>query len=248
MVAANSKPVAAARGYTLLELLISMFLLVTLAGAVFEQINQMQKKSGTEAMKLDLNQAAREFVDQTVRDLHMSGYPGPSMYSNPQDPLRVAAGLVSVSPTQVLFEGDVNNDGTVYSVNIQYLASDPVNPANPNCPCIRRSATQKISADSLHPATAVAYAETPYVLPPGTGSGQSGEDLFTYYDQNGGQVLVGSGVDISVPAGTNTPSGASIIASIKTVKINLSLVTPVRDPETNNFARTSMSATARLNQ
>jgi prepilin-type N-terminal cleavage/methylation domain-containing protein len=230
-------------GYTLLELLISMFIVLTVAGAVFEQIGQMQKKSSAENIKLDMNQAAREFLDQTVRDLHMSGYPGTSMYSNPQDPLRVAAGLVSVSPTQILFEGDVNNDGTVYSVNIQYLASDPGNPANPNCPCIRRWATAKASADSLkQPSTNTSYTETPHVFPPGTGSGQSGEDLFAYYDQNGNQINVGPGVDIS------TAAGAGVIASIKTVKINLSLVSPVRDPGTSIFARTSMSATARLNQ
>ncbi len=255
---ANSKPVTrarecqrarlspvgiAARGYTLLELLISLAILLTVTGAIFEQINQMQKKSGAEAMKLDLNQAAREFIDQTVRDLHMSGYPGASMYSNPQDTSRVAQGLVSVSPTQILFEGDVNNDGTVYSVNIQYLATDPNNPSNPNCPCIRRSAAQKQpSFDSLHQPGGGTYLETSYVLAPGTGSGQSGEDLFAYYDQNGTQVPIGSGVDISTPQGVNT------IAKIKTVKINLSLMTPVRDPGTNNFARAAMSATARLNQ
>jgi prepilin-type N-terminal cleavage/methylation domain-containing protein len=240
----NANPIQRGqRGYTLIELLVSLFILLTVAGAVFEQISQMQKKSGAESMKLDMNQAAREFLDQTVRDLHMSGYPVASMYSNPQNPLRVAAGLVSVSPTQVLFEGDVNNDGTVYSVNIQYLASDPSNPANPNCPCIRRWATAKASADSLHqPSISTTYMETPHVFPPGTGSGQSGEDLFAYYDQNGNQINIGPGVDIS------TPAGAGAIASIKTVKINLSLVTPVRDPGTNTFARTSMSGSARLNQ
>ena len=229
-------------GYTLVELLISMFILLTVAGAVFEQVNQMQKKSNAEAMNLDMNQAARDFLDQTVRDLHMSGYPAASMYSNPQDPLRVAAGLVSVSPTRVLFEGDVNNDGAVYSVNIQYLASDPATPGNPNCPCIRRSAAKKISADSLNPATAAAYTETPHVLPPGNGSGQAGEDLFTYYDQNGNQIDVSVGVDIS------TPAGAAILASVKTIKINLSLVTPARDLNTGSVTRTSMSASARLNQ
>jgi hypothetical protein len=80
------------------------------------------------------------------------------------------------------------------------------------------------------------------VFAPGVGSGLSGEELFAYYDQNGTQINVGSGVDIS------TPAGANIITSIKTVKVNLSLVTPARDPGTNNFARTSMSATARLNK
>ena len=231
------------RGFTLLELLISMAILLTLAGAVFEQINQMQKKSGAESMKVDMTQSARDFVDQTVRDLHMSGYPSQSMFSNPQDPSRVAQGLVSVSPTQILFEGDVNNDGLVYSVNIQYLASDPNNANNSNCPCIRRSAAAKDKLfDSLHQPGNGTFTETPHVLPPGTGNGQAGEDLFTYYDQNGGLVPIGTGVDIS------TPSGTATIARIKTIKMNLSLVTPAPDPVTNTFARTSMSATARLNQ
>jgi len=227
------------RGFTLLELLISLLILAVVSGAVFEQINRMQKKSSSEAMKLDQSQQAREFIDQTVRDLHMAGYPGPSMYSNPlAHPYRVAAGLVSVSPTQILLEGDVNNDGKVYSVNISYVANDP---NDPTCPCIRRSAIEKIDADSFSQPTTPNYTETNHVLPPGTGSGQSGEDLFAYYDQNGNQVTdVGSGVDIQ------SPFGKSIIAEIKTVKINLSLLTQ-RDTESNGFTRTSMSATSRLN-
>jgi len=230
----------AAKGFSLMELMISMFVLVLILSAVFEQINTMQRKSSSEAMKVDLSQEAREFVDQTVRDLHMTGYPGASMYSNPQAfPAKVAAGLVSVSPTQILLEGDVNNDGTVYSVKIYYQASDP---NDPNCPCIRRSAIAKVAADSFSQPINPYYTETGHVFPPGTGAGQSGQDLFAYYDQNGEPVNVGSGVDISTPAGVNT------ISTIKTVKINLSLLTNLRDPATNDFIRTSLAATARLNQ
>jgi prepilin-type N-terminal cleavage/methylation domain-containing protein len=229
----------ASAGFTLLEMLISLFVLAVVSGAVFQQIRQMQQKSGSEAMKLDLNQEAREFLDQTVRDLHMSGYPGASMYSNPQDMTKVAAGLVRVSPTQILFEGDVNNDGNVYSVNIQYFANDP---NDLNCPCIRRGAMIKAPQDSLHQPLNPKYTETEHVFPPGTGVGQSGEDLFAYYDQNGNQVNVTGGIDISTPAGVNQ------IATIKTIKVNLSLLTTLRDPATNGLVRTSMSATARLNQ
>jgi prepilin-type N-terminal cleavage/methylation domain-containing protein len=226
------------RGYTLLELLIVLVILVTVTGAVFEQINGMQKKAGSEAMKLDMNQQAREFLDQTVRDLHMAGYPGASMYSNPLlHPSQVAAGLVRVSPTEILLEGDVNNDGNVYSVDIAYVANDP---NDPNCPCIRRSAQAKVDADSFSQPSNPNYTETQRVFPPGAGAGLSGEDLFAYYDQNGNAINIGTGVDLHTAPDT--------IASIKTVKINLSLLTNQRDPASGGFISTSMSATSRLNQ
>jgi prepilin-type N-terminal cleavage/methylation domain-containing protein len=229
----------AARGYTLLEMLISLLILAIVTGAIFEQINTMQKKSSSEAMKLDLNQQAREFLDQTVRDLHMAGYPGSSMYSNPlASPSKVAAGLVSVSPTQILLEGDVNNDGSVYSVNIAYVANDP---NDPNCPCIRRNAAAKTDADSFSQPTSLYYTETEHVFPPGTAAGQSGQDLFEYYDQKGNPVDFTGGADISTEDGKNN------LAKIKTVKINLSLLTTQHDLETNGFARTAMSAISRLN-
>lgn len=226
----------AARGFSLMELLVSIFILALVSGAVFQQINLMQKKSSSEAMKVDMNQQAREFMDQTVHDLHMAGYPNASMYSNSLHPSMVAAGLVSVSPTQILMEGDVNNDGRVYSVTISYMANDPL---DPTCPCVRRSAQQKTDADPFSQGTNPQYTETQHLFPPGTGAGQSGEDLFAYYDQNGGLVPIGDGVDIK--------TGPDTIAKIKTVKINLSMLSQP-DPENNALLRTSMSATARVNQ
>jgi prepilin-type N-terminal cleavage/methylation domain-containing protein len=230
---------SAIAGFTLIELLVSLAILVTVTGAVFEQINSMQKKSASEASNVDLTQQSRDFVSQTVRDLHMAGYPGPGMYSNPlAHPSLVAYGLIRVSPTEILMEGDVNNDGAVESVDITYVASDP---NDPNCPCIRRSAQPKIDADSFSQPTNLFYTETQQVFPPGTGAGQSGEDLFAYYDQSGNPVNLTTGSDRS------TQQGIANLAAIKTVKINLSLLTQQRDPQTGNFVRTSMSASSRLN-
>ena len=65
-------------GFTLIELLVSLAILITVTGAVFEQINSMQKKSASEAANVDLTQQSRDFLNQTVRDLHMAGYPGPA--------------------------------------------------------------------------------------------------------------------------------------------------------------------------
>jgi prepilin-type N-terminal cleavage/methylation domain-containing protein len=230
---------SSSRGYSLLELLMSLAILTIVTGAVFEQINAMQKRASSEAMKLDMNQQAREFLDQTVRDLHLAGYPSASMYSSTPRPSQIATGLVRVSPTEILMEGDVNNDGSVYSVDIAYVASDS---NDPTCPCIRRSAQAKVDLDPLSQGGNTKYTETQQVLPPGTNAGQSGQDLFTYYDQSGAAVDVTGGIDISVLKNKAT------IASIKTVKINLSLVTGQRDPATGALVRTSMSATAMLNQ
>jgi hypothetical protein len=98
-----------------------------------------------------------------------------------------------------------------------------------------------VDADSFSQGSNPNYTETQSVFPPGTGAGQSGEDLFAYYDQKGTAINVGTvGVDIR--------TAPALIATIKTVKINLSLLTGQRDPASGGFISTSMSATSRLNQ
>ncbi len=228
-------------GFTLPELLISSLVLLVVTGAVFEQIAQMQRRSNAESLKIDMSQQAREFADQTVRDLHAAGYPRASMYASLSDNTdsRVAAGLVAVSPTQILMEGDVNGDGIVYSVNIAYVAFDPNDPI---CPCIRRMAAPKIPGSPLAQNTTNVYAQTARVLPPGTGAGQSGQDLFAFYDQNGNQIDVSNGLDIS------TDAGQAAIAAIKTVKINLSLQADLRGVGSSGLAGTAISAVARIGQ
>lgn len=229
-----------ARGFTLIEALIGIFVLLVITAAIFGQINQIQRASASEATKIDLTQQAREFVDQAVRDLHMTGYPRPDMYSPPlglDSPL-VAAGLVRVSPTEILLEGDVETSGNVSSVDIQYVAQDP---DNPQCPCIRRSEAIKVAGGSLAQPLAQKYAQVEQVMPPGVGAGQSGEDLFTFFDKNGNQLNVTGGADIS------TPAGQTLINSIQTVKINLSLLSQGVDPESQLPKRISLSVTGHLN-
>jgi prepilin-type N-terminal cleavage/methylation domain len=232
----NSKTRNTKSGFTLVEMLVSLAILAAVTGAVFEQINLMLKKANSEAVSVDLNQESRDFLDQAVRDLHMAGYPSAGMYSNPAaHPEKVANGLVKVSPTEILLEGDVNNDGNVYSVDIFYVASDP---NDANCPCVRRSAQVKIDADSWNQGSSLLYyTETQHIVPPA----QSGQDLFAFYDQNGNPVDLSTGSDISKEPGITN------INKIKTIKINLNLLTNQRDPQTGAFTTTSMSASSRLN-
>ncbi len=225
------------RGFSLMEMLISMTVLILLISLAFDQITQLQKKTAAESSRVDMSQEAREFVDQTVRDLHVAGYPNIAMFANAStinDPW-VAAGIVSVSPTQLVFEGDVNNDGQVYSVNISYLNASP---GDPNCPCIRRSAMPKTAGSPLAQPVSLNFVETDHVMPPGAGPGKAGEDLFAYYDQNGNQIDASAGLDIG--------TSPLIIANIKTVKVNLTLANGV--DAIGNAVGTSLSSTVRLNQ
>ena len=229
-------------GFSLTEALIGIFILAVLMAAIFSQINQITEASSSEATKLDMTQQAREFIDQMVRDLHMAGYPRADMYSPALDvnsPL-VAAGLARVSPTDILLEGDVETSGTVSSVEIQYV---PVDPNDPQCPCIRRSEAAKVAGGPLAQPPAARYTQVESVMPPGTAPGQSGEDLFTFYDKNGNQVDVSTtpAPDISSVAGQTT------IDKIKTVKINLSLLSPGKDLLTKAPQRVSLSVTGHLN-
>jgi prepilin-type N-terminal cleavage/methylation domain-containing protein len=135
------------KGFSLIELLTVVVILMLVTGVVFQQINLVQKKGRQEDVKMDLTQESREFVDQMVRDLHTSGYPNKRMYVvnvvNNNDS-RNAVGLVAVSATTLWFEGDVDGDGQVDSIQYQLQANGG------SCPCtIRRS--QVVKANGTEP-------------------------------------------------------------------------------------------------
>jgi prepilin-type N-terminal cleavage/methylation domain-containing protein len=67
-------------GFSLVELMVSILILVIVMGAVFKQVNNVQKNSRSESLKMDLTQEDRAFVDQFARDLHMAGYPTSRLY------------------------------------------------------------------------------------------------------------------------------------------------------------------------
>jgi prepilin-type N-terminal cleavage/methylation domain-containing protein len=73
-------------GFSLIELTISILILVIIMGAIFKQIDNIQKQTKTESMKLDLTQENRDFVDRFARDIHMAGYPISDIYQNSAGP------------------------------------------------------------------------------------------------------------------------------------------------------------------
>jgi len=152
-------------GFSLLELVIVCAILSIVLGSVFSGIDLTTQRSEAEQTKVGLTQEGREFVDEFERDLHQAGYPNcrmiktPGLGAAPNCPTDysvansnvaaysgVAVGLVSVSNTQVIFEGDVDGDGVVDSIQYRLLDSAGNYPPTGTCPCtIQRSQMPKVN-------------------------------------------------------------------------------------------------------
>jgi prepilin-type N-terminal cleavage/methylation domain-containing protein len=162
MKTSTQKTVRRQQGFSLMELLISMAVMLIVLGTVFSFISVATRRSQAEQTQMDLTQEAREFVDEFERDMHEVGYPGCRQFAGvnggqscstyplvplPGGPYRrsfLASGLVSVSSYQVVFEGDVDGDGVVDTVRYQLVDSANNYPPTGTCPCtIQRSQMPK---------------------------------------------------------------------------------------------------------
>lgn len=150
-------------GFTLVELMVVAAILLIVLAPIFNSIALMAKRSQTEEVKVDISQETREFVDEFERDIHQAGFPNCRMFytgnactSNASyTSAAIAAGLVSVSSTRIIFEGDVDGDGVVDSIQYRIVDSSGNYPPTGTCPCtIQRSQVVKVAGTSpLNQAT-----------------------------------------------------------------------------------------------
>ena len=144
-------------GFTLIEMLLVVLLLSIVVGAVFSQIDRAQVRYRVEDQKVDLTQQEREFIDQFTRDLHQAGYPSAAMYGGSATANQVALGVTSLSSNDIVFEGDVDGDGAVDTVEYSYFDGSGWTSSAPNpCPCIRRSQLAKGrrgTGNNIYPGT-----------------------------------------------------------------------------------------------
>ena len=162
------------QGFSLIELLVVCLVLVVVMGSVFKTINNIMQRSQAEQVKTDLTQQAREFVDEFERDVHQAGYPNcrmiktpgaanncPPDYSNPQvaQNASVAAGLVLVSNTEIVFEGDVDGDGGVDTVWYRLVDQNGNYPPTTTCPCTVQRSQMPKAANTLPLAQPTLFAQ-----------------------------------------------------------------------------------------
>ncbi len=249
------------KGFSMVELSIVCAILVIVLGGVFTIISQVAQRSQAEQVKIDLTQSGRAFVDEFQRDLHQAGYPNCRLIATPGAATNcppdytnllvaqnsaVAAGLVSISNTQIAFEADVDGDGVVDTVWYRLVDQDNNYPPATNCPCtLQRSQMPKVNGilPLAQPTTfsqelqnvvnsGVVAGTAPYgtglVISGNTAWGASNTayyaaittfkdyPVFTAYDQNG--------TPVALPLDLSTTAGQSNIPNIKSIRLTINLL------------------------
>lgn len=253
------------KGFSLIELLTVVVILMLVTGVVFQQIDMVQKRGRQEDVKMDLTQESREFVDQMVRDIHTSGYPNKRMYlvgllTNNDN--RTAVGLVQVTPTSLWFEGDVDGDGQVDSIQYQLQSNGG------SCPCtIRRSQVVKVNGTEPWNQASNFNMEANNVVNSGgtvpiagnatLASGVVSNDtlygaykaapIFRAYDVNG--LECGSAGALCGTLPQDLKNNPTVMSTIKTIRITINVLAGPAgaDFDTRMRPAVSMTAAARIN-
>jgi prepilin-type N-terminal cleavage/methylation domain-containing protein len=241
-------------GFSLIEMLIVVGIMGIISGGILAQMDVAQQRGYSEQVKLDNFQEARDFVDQFFRDINQIGYPNSrlvdtaslswapalttqttyswsSQYSFDN---RLAIGFVSIDANAVQFEGDMIGDGVVQSIIYK------VNGSGSCALCLQRSQVDKVAGNPL-PTTASGGAQA-------QNWGTEANDvlsnpIFTYFKADGTAIP-----NSSLPLDISTSAGAQTLASIKTIKISLTIRNnSVIDPKTNQPIETNFDGVVSIN-
>jgi prepilin-type N-terminal cleavage/methylation domain-containing protein len=246
---------ASASGFSLIEMMVVLVIVSIVVAAVLTQVNQTQQRAAAEENKLDQFEDARNFVDQIAIDARQMGYPnihnfdvsvtpavaptcGAATWQLPYiDDCRLAIGLVSISPTQLIFEGDVDGSGNVSIIG--YTVNGDGACAN----CLERAQVSKQSVNGMGAAAFVnkdlnavsgAYkAEIQNVQNVNSASNL----IFRAYDSAGN----------ALPATMDIGSDPTDIAKARTIQISLDISDPTKvDPKTHQPLEANIISRAQI--
>jgi len=214
--------------------MVGLAILGVITAGIFAQLNAATQRIATEQSKVDNFDEARDFVDQFFRDINQIGYPdGHIAPTSTISDLRVAVGLVKISPTSIAFEGDINGSGVVQQVQYQ------INGSGTCALCFQRSAVPKITGTD--PLTQLTTNTPNWGTEVNDLTNTTASPIFTYFNAAGGQIIVPS-------AGLDMINNGSTIVTVKTIHISLTIQNnQVMDPKTGQPIQTSFEGEVSLN-
>jgi len=234
----HRKKVNTRKGFSLIEMLVVIFILTLIVGAMFRQIDRAQVRYSVESQKLDLTQQNRDFIDQFTRDLHQAGYPSPAIYGNRLDlsSKRTAAGIWSISQTDLRMEADVDGDGIVDE--IAYHLDNTAGGLN-NCPCLMRASVPKV--DGSMPwaqPDPIYYTQVQNIVT------ITGQPFFIAYSNTG------AAIDLTTPtvlgSASLTDPTYQFLHTIRNVGIQFTTQAQGRDLDTKKSIQVTMTGMARV--
>jgi prepilin-type N-terminal cleavage/methylation domain-containing protein len=247
-------------GFSLIEMMVVIFVISIIMASVFRSIALTQQTSVSQQVKVDLTQQTREFMDQLTRDLRSAGYPNlrnvsaastgaasgncpdgsTNQLASPCNPAN-GVGLIKIRWDELWFAGDV--DGTA----VTDIAGNPTGIAKvkiikydlfktgPGCPCLRRSEYLRSAFED--PVTdAGNTVATDQMENQGVQNGTQADPIFSAHDP-------ATGAAITLPRDFTTDG--TTMATINSIEVVLAVQSPRKD-STGAYPVTRVTSTINL--
>jgi type IV pilus assembly protein PilW len=163
------------RGFSLVELLVVLAVFTFIVGGLFTVLNKGQVRYAFEQDVTEAQQSARNAIDMMGREIRLAGFPKTSYYDGAlgynTNSNTIANGFTTSNATDMVFEGDINEDGIVEVVEY-----------NLNSSTLQRSAVPKPGGGVAATPSFKTLAENVRSL------------SFTYYDAAGSTTAVPANV------------------------------------------------------
>jgi type IV pilus assembly protein PilW len=115
------------KGFSLIELMVVLAVFTFILGGLFSVINKGQIRYAFEQDLTESQQSARNAIDMMEREVRLAGFPKTSYYDGAlgydANSNTIAKGFTTSNATDMIFEGDINEDGIVEVVEYSLSGS-----------------------------------------------------------------------------------------------------------------------------